>query len=433
MEMLQEVAVPQENLSDKTVNVVLWCAERDQKISPGDPVVELETSKSVFTLEAETEGYVEYLAEEGEDVAVGSLIYRVWDEIPKGTSKISPPLNDVTDQSSYEGDALFSKAAQVLIAREEIDPSRFTGQDLVTSADVESLLGGGPASVKDQQKQKNSKAAIDLPIEISSTEENPVETERIPSEKKREISYLSDVQSANLCSSLSVYVDLQGVLAPLDRALHYFQGSLLPVVVYEVSRLLKSYRELNAFYAGDLYGFYQRAHIGIAVDNEKGLKVVKVSDADKKPLMQIDEEIFGLIDRYMDEKLSAQDLTGSTFTITDLSTQGVHFFTPLVNARQSAILGISAVDHDLNRCVFTLTFDHRVTEGKRAGEFLADLKDRVESYREELAEEKWLDASCDRCMKTLEEDVKREGPGFVRVIDHRGEEGLLCKACFQGW
>jgi hypothetical protein len=265
----------------------------------------------------------------------------------------------------------------------------------------------------------------------------------ISAEKKREIKYLSDVQAANLCSSVSVFVELGGVFAHMNRSMRYFQDSLLPLVLYESARLLKKYPELNGFYAGEHLGLYRQVHLGIAVDHGKGLKVVKVADADQKSLQQLEEEIFALVNLYLDDRLAIQDLTGTTFTVTDLSAQGVHFFAPLVNARQSAILGIAAVDEKLRRCALTLTFDHRVTEGKRAGEFLAELKARLESFLEAPGSDRkeavvaagaeQPEVRCGHCQRTLAEDRQRHGPGFLQMIDGSGRPTLVCQSCFQGW
>ena len=134
---------------------------------------------------------------------------------------------------------------------------------------------------------------------------------------------------------------------------------------------------------------------------------------------------------YLEDVLDVEDVTGITFTITDLSSQDVLFFTPLINMGNSAILGISAVDKKLNRSTLSLTFDHRVTDGNIAAAFLKELPKRVQPYR---SIEKIFDAktiACFKCFKTLDEDLGNVG--FVQCITPGGEEKYVCQSCLKGF
>jgi pyruvate/2-oxoglutarate dehydrogenase complex dihydrolipoamide acyltransferase (E2) component len=435
MACLQEIFVPQENLTDHAVTVVHWCYANGGRVAAGQPVVELETSKAVFSLEAGCEGHVEYLAKVGEEVEVGALLLRIHDGLLAEVVPSAVVPIAAQGAAIFQHEPLFSRGALELLGREGLSRELFHGRDFVSSGDVAAWLA-----------ERSPAPAPLSPVPALSPASPPVDNAvarlvPVPAEKKREIKYLSDVQAANLCSSIGAFVDLDRFFVQVNRSMRYFQDALLPVVLYESARLLKKYPELNGFYAGEQFGFYRQVHLGIAVDHGKGLKVVKVADADQKNLQQLEEEVFRLVNLYLDEKLGLEDLTGTTFTVTDLSAQGVHFFTPLVNARQSAILGIAAIDEKLRRCALTLTFDHRVTEGKRAGEFLSELKARLESYRAlpeaqargPAEDRERPDAQCSRCLKNLAEDQRLQGPGFLQVIDHAGAEMMVCRPCFQGW
>jgi len=146
------------------------------------------------------------------------------------------------------------------------------------------------------------------------------------------------------------------------------------------------------------------------------------------------------IEKYLDKKLDVTDATGSTFTITDLSSSGIDFFAPLINAKQSAILGVSKVDRKLNRFYLTLVFDHRVTEGKVASKFLVDLKNRIESYslseeveKEGLVEDVLSNVECGACLKNLKEDKEMQGRGMMKIINHKGQEDYICHVCLAGY
>jgi hypothetical protein len=138
-----------------------------------------------------------------------------------------------------------------------------------------------------------------------------------------------------------------------------------------------------------------------------------------------------LSNNYLDDSLKIEDLTDVTFTITDLSSEGVAFFRPLVNMMNSAILGVSAIDEKLQRCTLSVTFDHRVTEGKLVAQFLNELKQRLESYQSKNHPLLNQNISCFKCYKTLKEDLG--GTGFVKCITPEGKEGYICQSCLKGF
>jgi hypothetical protein len=152
-------------------------------------------------------------------------------------------------------------------------------------------------------------------------------------------------------------------------------------------------------------------------------------------MSNIEKSISSGVDDYLNKSLSTDQISGSTFTITDLSSFGAINFVPLINFNQSAILGISSIDEKLNRVNISLSFDHRVTEGKIASQFLLDLKDRVESYLKiyRKDEDHISEAKCSLCLKTLNEDKTLNGLGLVNMINHDGGSILVCNVCLGGW
>jgi hypothetical protein len=174
------------------------------------------------------------------------------------------------------------------------------------------------------------------------------------------------------------------------------------------------------------------------MDLGEGLKVVKISDADKKTHHEIEADIMNLADKYLDNKLDGRDVSGISFTITDLSAEGVVYFTPLINKRQSSILGVCAIDKKLDRFVLSLTFDHRVTEGKKAALFLNELKAGLERYGASLRNDDQIEGSnkaiqCSRCRISIGEIKKQNGVGLLKIINGEGKEELVCEACWGGW
>jgi pyruvate dehydrogenase E2 component (dihydrolipoamide acetyltransferase) len=197
--------------------------------------------------------------------------------------------------------------------------------------------------------------------------------------KKREIEYLSAVQETGLTSTIAINISTNGLFGSINKHLRYFKNSLLPVIVYETSRLLVKYPLLNGFFNDNLIHTYDEVNVGFAIDIDKGLKVVKVGRANELSVAELEEQILELSNLYLEDKLPVESLIGIGFTITDLSGEGISYFRPLVNMFNSSIMGISAVDEELQRFNTSITFDHRVTEGKYVSQFLNELKGRIES------------------------------------------------------
>ncbi len=202
------------------------------------------------------------------------------------------------------------------------------------------------------------------------------------------------------------------------------------MILYESARLLVDYPLLNGYFTGDAVALYKEVNPGFAIDIDKGLKVLKLKAAGEKSIREIEADILKLSGAYLDDALEIDHLTDITFTITDLSAEGVASFRPLINRMNSAILGVSAIDAKLQRCTLSLTFDHRVTEGKYAAGFLRELQQRLESYKGDAAGQ-YKDISCFKCYKTLKEDLG--GTGFVRCITPEGKEGYVCQSCLKGF
>jgi pyruvate/2-oxoglutarate dehydrogenase complex dihydrolipoamide acyltransferase (E2) component len=329
----------------------------------------------------------------------------------------------------WKGEPVFSADALRMIESRAMDKSLFMGRDFVNARDVEALLQGNGVSVPKKttrNSQPDTKPAATVAVDTSQ-----FTVEKISSNKKREINYLSEVQSAGLISMINTTVETDGIFARLNSSLKYFKDSLLTIVMYEVGRLLRKYPLLNAYYDNGSIAYYRNINVGFAVDIGKGLKVLQVPNTDQRSVGEIEQTILELSNKYLDDELQVEHLTNISFTVTDLSAEEVSFFFPLVNAKNSAILGISSVDRKLNRCVLTLSFDHRVTEGKSAAQFLHELKDRLESYQSSYNSNSQQNISCFKCGKSLVSDLS--DVGFVKCISPQGSEGYICQSCFKGF
>jgi Pyruvate/2-oxoglutarate dehydrogenase complex, dihydrolipoamide acyltransferase (E2) component, and related enzymes len=432
MSLLQEIKVPLISVNDTSLTVVEINFENGEKIRKGDTVIVFETSKTTYDVVAENSGYIEYKCEVGNDYEVNTIVANVYSEAfeikVRKSAKNGTEKSDLSKSGipviQWQGEPLFSKEAINLIEKHWLDKRVFHNIEFVSKQDVEEQfkLVSKKVFPADQSSVPKNK--------ISEAKEGVIR-QKLTSNKKREIQYLSAVQSAGLTSTINTVIDTFGIFSQINKSLKYFKNSLLPVIIYESSRLLKKYPLLNAYYNTEVIDLYKNINVGFAIDAGKGLKVLKIKDTNIKSIGEIENELMNLSELYLEDKLSLEDLTDITFTVTDLSSEGVSFFQPLINMENSAILGISAIDEKLNRCALSITFDHRVLEGKQGAVFLKELKERLSSYQQLNSRENLNTIKCFNCYKTLAEDLG--GVGFVKCITGEGKEAYVCQSCFKGF
>ena len=476
MALLQEIQVPLLAVNDTTLTVAELSFATGSGVKKGDVVMVLETSKTTYDVEATADGYIQYLCEAGRDYEVNTPIAYIYSEAAEAEAKAvprpvavegmvaataghgpvaqsapaagQPAASGLSRQAVglragqpatrfWEGETIFSREAIRLMETAGIEKTVFVGKDFVTGADVREYMtpvapaSSGPAAGALGAKGVAATGAASRPASaILPVDPAKAVVEKLASAKRREIEYLSDVQSTGLTSTINTYVETEGIFTFINRGLRYLKDSLLPVIIYETGRLLTDYPLLNGYFTGEAVALYKEINPGFAIDIDKGLKVLKIADAGQKSVGDIEAEILQLSGQYLDDTLRIEQLTDITFTITDLSSEGVAFFRPLINKMNSAILGISAIDEKLQRCTLSLTFDHRMTEGKLAARFLQELKERLESYRPKDLPGR-QDITCFKCYKTLKEDLA--GTGFVRCITPEGKDGYICQSCIKGF
>ena len=436
MAVLQQIKVPLISVNDTSLTVVDISFEYGAAVKKGDLLMVFETSKTTYDVLAEADGFVEYLCSEDEDYDVNVLVANIYNDKlelpakPVSSKMVSDNFSISNFQpeaaATWRGETLFSAAAVELMKTNNISHTVFAGRDFVSKKDVELLTGAGKENAISNASPAVQKKSVSIPIDTTK-----VIVEKLSSNKKREIEYLSSVQAAGLTSTINMAVDTQGIFVHINRSLQFLKNSLLPVIIYESARLLQKYPALNAYFTGDAVAFYKEVNIGFAIDIDKGLKVLKIADTPSKEILQIEGEIMELSGKYLDDNLHVNDLVDIGFTITDLSAEGVVFFRPLINMMNSAILGVSSIDARQQQCILSLTFDHRVTEGKLAAKFLHELKLRLESYQSKHFPLLNQDISCFKCFKNLQEDLS--DVGFAKCITPKGEEAYICQSCLKGF
>lgn len=335
----------------------------------------------------------------------------------------------------------FSQAAQALARERGVDIAQFPNAGLVTRAHILRMLEGPEASEAVEAAPETRAAAIapSAPAKAAPAPKSgfepqaEFEIEPLTKAKRNEIRALSEGQEGALASVLTAMASAEGFF---DAATGAASPKLLPIVVYEASRLLEAYPDLNGFFDEASGGFarYREVNVGVAFEIDQGLKVPVLKAPNRSGIDALRASLDDLIGKYLENRLGTQDLTGATFTVTDLSNDGVFTFVPLISRGQCAILGIGGAQalSDVTRAFpLSLAFDHRVSTGRRAARFLADLKARLESYADALSGgQAGPERRCRQCKRAERELRDRQ---YLLMASRAGRVDYLCTTCAKGF
>ncbi|MFP4509896.1 MAG: dihydrolipoamide acetyltransferase family protein [Spirochaetaceae bacterium] len=257
----------------------------------------------------------------------------------------------------------------------------------VTSSDLEA--GRRDAGASDAG---GSRAAVSTPGAVR--DRSTTETKLTGIRRKIASRMLESVQttaqltlhsSGDARALLAYRARLKAAGAPYDAI------SLNDMVLFAVSRLLPKHPGLNATFDGESVSTHGAVHLGMAVDTERGLMVPVIRDADLRPLASISAEARRLAGACRGGSITPDEMSGGTFTITNLGAMGVEMFTPVLNPPQVAILGVCSIEakpvlqkdgsvEHVPSMGFSLTIDHQVVDGAPAGRFLKDLSESIAQF-----------------------------------------------------
>jgi 2-oxoglutarate dehydrogenase E2 component (dihydrolipoamide succinyltransferase) len=257
------------------------------------------------------------------------------------------------------------------------------------------------------QKAAAAAAAAAQPAPVAASPKPAVDQSGLRGTTQK-MSHLRQVIAKRMVESLEVSAQLTTVIeADVTRIVQLrtakkaeFQAktgtklTFLPFFVKAAVDTLKSHPKINASINGKQVHYWDHEHVGIAVDNPKGLMVPVIKNAGDMNIAGIAKGINDLAARVRDGSISPDDLSGSTFTITNTGSAGALFDTPIINQPEVAILGIGTIvkrpsvihDAEGNEAIgirstvyLALSYDHRIVDGADAGRYLSDLKRRLEA------------------------------------------------------
>jgi pyruvate/2-oxoglutarate dehydrogenase complex dihydrolipoamide acyltransferase (E2) component len=410
-----ELRIPKEHANDDQVLVAKILVKSNEIVTEGQELIEIETSKTTIVLDAPSEGVVEILVTEDQEIAVNSVYCHLHSDLKWSNAESGNSSESVKEKSAeeYPTDQNISDTVKALI---KDDPSIVDTENKWITSRALKANSSKETNIIDESPD-SSKSLLDVELKYSS--------KRTSIRKRTEIGALRSSGGGPFQSVLGI--NIQAGRRRVKNLL--FDKSLQDIVCYEAAKLLDGeFHDLNGFYISDSeIGIYDDINAGISLDNHSNLVVARVENAANLSLHQVQNKLADLYTKFEDGELDQSDLMPTTFTISDLSNSSCTYMLPLLNGHQALILGIVRQAKDFN---IYAAFDHRVSEGLRVSKFLDALKQRCELHFNPIDAQ----VQCSFCQKTLEEEalMGNKDRGFIQLMSDDGMK-LCCRTCFDGW
>ncbi len=429
--MAKLVTMPRQGNTVESCILVGWRAPEGARLSAADILCDVETDKAVFEVPAGSDGIVlKLLVAEGDDVPVLAPIAILGDAgedwasaVPGGCAAtaasassavpgVSPRARDLAFHEAIDAAVLpgsgpggrvlerdvraavtargpLSAAARAAAAEGAQVPASGSGPGgRILLADMEAAAGASDGTIATSASVSSAMPGslpAGCPEFPGAFAETPMRSIRkVIADRMRE----SLATTAQFTLHASAQAErLQGLRARMKASpasLGLSGVTVGDIVLYTASRVLKSHSVCNSLKVGDTIKTFERVHLGLAVDTPRGLMVPVIRNADLLSLEQISAEAKRLAAACIEGKATPDELSGSTFTVSNLGALGVDYFTPVINAPEVCVLGVGAIlpkpftaedgSFALAPAIaLSLTSDHQVVDGAPAARLLKDL------------------------------------------------------------
>ncbi len=379
-----------ESVADGTV--ANWLKKEGENVNQDEVIAEIETDKVVLEVLAQSDGTISKIVKnEGETVISSEII----GEFEETNGTISEVVEETIEEKKEEKMPVKAKktnhgkkigpAAKKIIAENDINTDNIspTGKDKrITKADLVNHL----SSDQEIDPQKAS---------LSSREGRP--EKRVPMSRlrstiaKRLVSVKQETAMLTTFNEVDMLPikDLRSKYGEEFENQHGVKLGFMGFFVIAAVQALKKFPSVNASIDDNDIVYHGFQDIGVAVSTERGLVVPVIKDADSKSLSEIEQSILNYSDKAKKGKLSIEDMQGGTFTISNGGVFGSLLSTPILNAPQTAILGMHSIQERpvvINQEItirpmmyLALSYDHRLLDGKEAVTFLVSIKEQLES------------------------------------------------------
>lgn len=360
--------MPRLSLTMKEGTVGIWYKKEGDTVEKGEPLVEVFSEKATYDLEAPASGILrKILVQSGVDVPVNAVLAII--TAPNEEFSEAEILAEVPHElEKVERRILASPAAKRLAKEYGIDLSLVSGsgpEGRIVEEDVRKFI-------------EESRGILPKVKEII-----PLSGFRKTSAERVSTSFKTAPHS-----TVVMEVDASKAIKLHDT----LQLSYTAILVKAAAKALAEYSIINSTLEGNRIKIFEDVNVGIAVATENGLVVPVIHNSDKKSLKEVDKAVKELTNKAKQGKLAKEDLTGGTFTITNLGMYDVDFFIPIINPPEAAILAVGRIVEKpvvVNgrietkpKMLLSLAYDHRIVDGAPASEFLQKVKEIIEKTLE---------------------------------------------------
>lgn len=389
---MMDVKVPPVGESINQVTLIKWNKPDGAWVERDEVVCELESEKATFELNAEQAGILHHVAAEGTDLNIGDLACRIDEtaERPANAAPTQPPTVDPTPAPTSAPvvslDVKATPVAAQMLADKKVNPDTIHGSGplgKITKNDVLAALekpGTLPGKVLNS-RQDNIEKMSNLRRTVS----------RRLVEAKNSTAMLTTFNEVDM----GPIMDLRNKYKDAFKEKHGVGLGFMSFFTKACCIALQEWKAVNAYIDGDSIVYHDYCDISIAVSAPKGLVVPVIRNAESMTMAEIEGAVGALAKKARDNKLSIEEMTGGTFTITNGGVFGSLMSTPIINIPQSAILGMHKIQDRpmaVNGQVvirpmmyLALSYDHRIIDGRESVGFLVRVKELLENPLQLLA------------------------------------------------
>lgn len=397
-----EMKIPSPGESITEVEIAQWLVEDGEYVDKDQVIAEIDSDKATLELAAEEAGAITRVAQEGDTIEVGEVVCKI-DTSVKGESKKkddkeekeepikqepSEAKNETKEQKkevqqSNQVDVKASPLAKQIIEKNQVNPKNLKGSGSngkIMRSDVEAYLTSGVNGNEILQGWGGTRDE---------------ERKKLTSLRRKIAERLVSVKNETAMLTTFNEVDMSGVMEIRRKYKDKFKEThnvglgFMSFFTKAVTEALRNYPAVNSLIDGDEMVSFDYADVGIAVSSPKGLMVPVLRNAEQMSLAEIESEIKRLAIKARDGKITIDEMTGGTFTITNGGVFGSMLSTPIINPPQSAILGMHNIVErpvaingkvEIRPVMYVaLSYDHRIIDGKESVGFLYSIKEMIEN------------------------------------------------------
>ena len=393
-----EMTVPSVGESITEVTIANWVKKEGDFVELDEEIAEIESDKATFELTAEARGILNIVAKEGETLNIGDLICKI--EVIEGEPEEQEEYleeevqKDRKKKEAEEGNYAAhhpSPAAAKILAEKGIDPKDVNGSGKDGRITKEDALA---AEKKEEVAEEPSKKEEEPVQKTKAADERPAKRQKMSTLRKTVAKRLVSVKNEMAMLTTFNEVDMKPVMDLRKKYKEKFKEKyevnlgFMSFFIKASCLALKEWPAVNAMIDGEELVYNEFYDVAIAVSTPKGLVVPVIRNADQMSFEAIEKEVIRLANRAREGKISIEEMRGGTFTITNGGVFGSMLSTPIINAPQSAILGMHniverpvVVDGEIKiRPIMyvALSYDHRIIDGRESVSFLYRIKELIE-------------------------------------------------------